>query len=438
MNKRLIWALAAAIAVCTLALIYVQLSWIFSISQAAQNTFTHNIQLILENVVSDIAEKDTYVTPTRNQTSVYDRPNPRQNNSAAFKTEIPIRQRISLDQTAAFFEKEFSKRNITVAYEFGITNELGEIIFCTSGFDAASHENTYAINLFPKDPDYFQLYTLSLSIPQKNSVIREKTGVMILASLLLILIITGTFTANLLIIFRQKRLSEMKNDFVNNITHELKTPIATISLAAQMLNDPNIQNKAQRTPYLSETILSESKRLQFLVEKVLQIAIFERGNLKLKYKELDITNLLFNTLAHFSLSLEKNHVHLKTVIDTQGTIVWADETHLTNVFTNLIDNAIKYRTEENPELMITAQHVEDGISITIADNGIGIHQDDLKKIFDKFYRVSTGNIHTVKGFGLGLSYVKKIVEMHRGTIKPESEPGKGTSFTVVLPVIKKM
>ncbi len=424
MNKRLIWALAAAIAVCTLALIYVQLNWIFSIRQAEEDNFARKIQIILDNVVADIVEEEIRIAGAAEYKNrkLYDR---------------SIDDRVNLEEVQFFLKKEFHKRDINISYEFGVTSERGEILFCSDGFENVSPEVTYVVKLFPHDPDDISQYSLNLYIPDQSGFIRQKIWILIIVSIILTLIITGTFTANLLIIFRQKRLSEIKNDFVNNMTHELKTPIATISLAAQMLSDPNIPNKEQKLPYLSGTILTESKRLQLLVEKVLQIAIFERGNLKLKYKEIDFSTLLNNIIGHFALQIERNHITFKTAINTPGTIVWADETHLTNVFTNLIDNAIKYRRSEDPAISISAENTEDSVIITIADNGIGISQDNLKKIFDKFYRVPTGNVHTVKGFGLGLSYVKKMVDMHRGTIKPESEPGVGTKFIVTLPVIKK-
>ncbi len=422
MNKRLIWALATAIAVCTLALIYVQLRWVFSIQQAEEDSFTRNIQLILEHVVSDIAEEE-----------IYQMNSPHRSRNANSR---PVEERVTFDKTADLLHKEFTERDLNISYEFGVTSELGEVIFASPGFANMTPKATYVTDLFPQDPGYGKQYFLNLYIPSQSELLRGKLWVQLLASIGLILIITITFTANLLIIFRQKRFSEMKNDFVNNITHELKTPITTISLAAQMLSDPHISDKESKQPYLLDTIISESKRLQFLVEKVLQIAIFESGNLKLKPREIDISALLTNVITRFALQFETNHITLETAINTPETFVWADETHLTNVFTNLIDNAIKYRSDKNPKIRVAVDNVAENVVITIADNGIGISQKSLKKIFDKFYRVPTGNIHTVKGSGLGLSYVKKIVEMHRGSIKPESTPDIGTKFVITFPVMK--
>jgi signal transduction histidine kinase len=479
MNKRLIWALAGAIAVCTLSLLYVQNTWIVSVKQAEEGSFAGKINTILSNVIADIEEEEAYSyiaqeaqphnwlnsTDSTNRLKSKDqankilstlKKNPQfvedwQMNTALAResflqgiltrilnANLPIEERVSLDKIKELLEKEFKKENIDIPYEFGVTNQLGELLFHTEGFKEMEADYTYIIMFFPKDPEYATRYFLNIYIPYKASFIIQKTRLLIIVSIILSLIITITFTGNLFIIFRQKRFSEMKNDFVNNITHELKTPITTISLAAQMLHDPNIPQKEQKIPYLSNTILAESKRLQFLVEQVLQIAIFERGNLRLKCKETDLLLLLTNVIRQFAIPIEKKEITLETDLDPlKGVAVWANELHLTNVFTNLVDNAIKYQDKTVPYIGITAENADDHVQIKIKDNGGGISHEHLKKVFDKFYRVSTGNVHAVKGFGLGLSYAKKIVEMHHGTIEVNSELGKGSTFTVILPVITK-
>ena len=479
MNKRLIWALAGAIAVCTLSLIYVQFTWIVSVKQAEEGSFAKRINTILANVIADIEEEEAYSyivqeAKPHNLSNLTDSINLLNKNQAdellstlkensqfieewkmntalaresflqgiltrILNSHLPIGERVSLNKIQSLLEKEFEKEGIDIPYEFGVTDQLGELLFRTEGFQEMEPEYTYIIMLFPKDPEYATRYFLNVYIPYKASFILQKTRLLIIVSILLSLIITITFTGNLLIIFRQKRFSEMKNDFVNNITHELKTPITTISLAAQMLYDPNISNKEQKIPYLSNTILVESKRLQFLVEQVLQIAIFERGNLRLNCKETDLFLLLTGVVQHFTIQIEKKKITLQTELDPlKNIIIWADELHLTNVFTNLLDNAIKYQNKEEPYIKVTAENVNNNyIQIEINDNGSGISHENLKKVFDKFYRVPTGNVHAVKGFGLGLSYAKKIVGMLHGTIEVSSELGKGSTFTVILPVMRK-
>jgi signal transduction histidine kinase len=428
-NKRLIWALAAAITVCTLALIYVQLSWIFSIRQAEKDHFEQNIRFALDNVVADIDEAISY-NPFIQERLL--------SGEITQSYDLPIQDRPPLEEINAFLQKECLKHQLTnISYEFAVTNNAsGEIIFSSDGFKDINPTHSRSVALFPREPDYVTQYSLSFYI-DADSIIRLSIWILIGASILLTLIIIGLFTSNLLIIFRQKRLSEIKNDFVNNVTHELKTPIATISLAAQILNDPQIPIKEEKWPHLHQTILFESKRLQFLVEKVLQIAIFEHKKFKLKYQNIDIVELLTKIIGLFNLQLENNSIKMFTEFNCSGVKVEADETHLTNVFTNLIDNAIKYRKEENAWIKITVNTHFSKILITVEDNGIGIQKKNQKKIFTKFFREPTGNIHTVKGFGLGLNYVKQVIETLHGNIQIESTPGIGTQFLVTLPVIKE-
>ena len=421
MNKRLIWALAAVITVCTLALIYVQFNWISSIRQAEKDNFNRSIHLILENVVVDIDEAAMF--------------NPSSLQLRQPIYELPIQERISMEEIAIFLRKECIKAKLNITYEFAVTNALGEFVFCTDGFGEAEPSNTHVIGLFPRDPEHVAQYSLCFYV-YEHGFIRQKISTLIIATILLTLIVIGLFTTNLLIIFKQKRLTEIKNDFVNNITHELKTPIAAISLASQILNDPQIPIKEEKWPDLHQTIFFESKRLQFLVEKVLQIAIFERGKLGLRYQVTDIAELLSRIIRHFTLQLENNKVQLTTAIDIKETMVWADEVHLTNVFTNLIDNAIKYRKEEGAWIKIIGNTQDNKVIISVEDNGIGINKKNLKKIFTKFFRETTGNIHTVKGFGLGLNYAKQMIDKLHGSIKVESTVGIGTKFIVTLPIYK--
>lgn len=470
----MIWTIAGVIAVCTLSLLYIQFTWIESVRHAEEDGFVQKINTILTNVVTDIEEEevDEFIRKTvqfydgqadssasghyadelydaltkQNQhaddwqakTSLAHEAFVKGIRSRILHANLPIAERLSMSTLHEVLDKEFQKADINLPYEFGVTNQLGEIVLHSDGFQDIDAEYTYAIMFFPKDPEYAVRHFLNVYVPYQASFILKKTRRLIMASIILSLIITITFTANLLIIFRQKRLSEIKNDFVNNITHELKTPITTISLAAQMMSDPNVAGKMQNMPNLTHTIYTESKRLQFLVEKILQIAIFERGNIRLKLEETDLWALLNTVVQYFSLQIERKKIVLETDFDIlKNVVVWADETQLVNVFTNLMDNAIKYQCGEHPYIKVKAENVGNEVHISVIDNGCGISRENVQKIFDKFYRVPTGNIHTVKGFGLGLSYAKKIVEMHRGTVKVKSEPGEGSTFKVILPIVRK-
>lgn len=228
----------------------------------------------------------------------------------------------------------------------------------------------------------------------------------------------------------------MKNDFINNMTHEFKTPISTISLAAQMLQDQSVAKSPDMFAKLSGAIASETKRLRFQVDKVLQMSMFDnKNNASLKMKELDANDLISGIVNTFTVKVEQSGGRLTWQLDADDPFIYVDEMHFTNVVFNLMDNAVKYRRHDAPlELEVRTWNNNGNFMLSVKDNGIGISKENLKKIFDKFYRVHTGNVHDVKGFGLGLAYVKQIVQAHKGTIRAESELGHGTTFVIVLPL----
>jgi two-component system phosphate regulon sensor histidine kinase PhoR len=239
-----------------------------------------------------------------------------------------------------------------------------------------------------------------------------------------------------MVIFRQKKLSIIKNDFINNMTHELKTPISTISLASQMLQDGSITNTPKMIAHVSKVINEESKRLGFQVEKVLQMAVFNEGRLKFKFKEFDINKMINTVVDNFELRVKNKNGTLTKNISEGSLIVKGDEVHITNVIFNLLDNAVKY-SKDIPEIQVSTKKKNGNVIVSVGDNGIGIPKEHQSNIFDRFYRVPTGNVHNVKGFGLGLSYVKKIIDSHEGEIKVESALNKGTKFSIIFPQINK-
>lgn len=259
---------------------------------------------------------------------------------------------------------------------------------------------------------------------------------LLLPSLIITLLLVLCFVFCIVVIVRQKKLSAIKNDFINNMTHEFKTPIATISLAAQMMKDEAVRQTPETIDHIAGIIRDESKRLTYQVEKVLQTALFTETRMKLKLKNVGLNEVIEGLLTKFSLRVEDKGGQLFGHLDAERDETLADEVHITNVFSNLLDNAIKYCAKV-PEVSVYTRNKGDEIIVSVIDNGIGIAAKEQKLIFERFYRVSTGNLHDVKGFGLGLSYVKKIVEAHGGRIEVESALDKGSRFDVILPLTSK-
>ncbi len=351
-------------------------------------------------------------------------------------TSRPITERADSATLKRYLKASLENNGITLGWEYAIVDRRGEVVDKTEGYDEATpKEVIFTQALFPNDPESRRCY-LNVYFPERDRFIFSSISFMIPAFVFtFILLVVFLFT--IVIAFRQKKLSEMKNDFINNMTHEFKTPISTISLAAQMLNDDSVRKSGTMLQHISTVINDETKRLRFQVEKVLQMSMFERQKATLKLQDVDANSVIYNIVNTFKLKVEKYGGHIDAVLDAEVALVNVDEMHFTNVIFNLLDNAVKYRRDDcDLELRVSTRNLPNGrLEIVIADNGVGIKKDDLKKIFEKFYRVSTGNRHDVKGFGLGLAYVHKMVTELKGDIRVESELGKGSKFIITLPTI---
>lgn len=348
----------------------------------------------------------------------------------------PITERADSAIVKTYLRTELDNNGINLPFEYAIIDRHGRMVYESENYDSsANKEEIFTQTLFPNDPDARRHY-MNVYFPDKDKFIFSSVTFMIPAFAFTVILLL-IFLLTIIMAFRQKKLSEMKNDFINNMTHEFKTPISTISLAAQMLNDDSVRKSPNMMQHISTVINDETKRLRFQVEKVLQMSMFDRQKATLKLQEVDANSAIYNIVNTFKLKVEKYGGCINASLDAEDPIVNVDEMHFTNVIFNLLDNAVKYRREDTPlELNVVTRNLPNGrIEISIQDNGIGMKRDDLKKIFEKFYRVSTGNRHDVKGFGLGLAYVHKMVTELNGDIRAESELNKGSKFIITLPII---
>ena len=339
-------------------------------------------------------------------------------------SDKPLKERVNFRMLDQDIRAELMNNGVNIPYHFTVSTSDGREVYRCPDYDEEGEKYTYTQVLFRNDPQS-KMGVVKIHFPDMGSYIFSSVRFMI-PSLAFTLVLLITFIFTIVLIFRQKRYTEIKNDFINNMTHELKTPIASISLAAQMMNDDSVVKDEKMAKHLGGVISDESKRLRFLVEKVLQMSMFDKKSVVFKKKQLDLNEMVENISSTFTLRVEHTGGKIYTQIEAIDSAIYVDEVHFQNAITNLMDNAVKYRKTDEPlDIYIRTWNEHDRLLLSIRDTGQGIKKENIKKIFDKFYRVHTGNKHDVKGFGLGLAYVKKVVDLHQGEIKCESDLGKG-------------
>lgn len=330
-----------------------------------------------------------------------------------------------LDSLIAF---ELRSRGIDIPYEYAIANEK-EIVMSSRRWDP--HDNQHTSTLFPND--ILTNEVLSLSFPSKAKYIFQSLWIMVLISLLFTIAIVYTFYRTLSFSLKQKRISDIKTDFINNMTHEFKTPIATINLAIDALRNPKVRGDHQRVEHYSNMIKQENQRMNLQVESVLRMALLDKQELDLDFQTVDVMEIVQGCLDHISLQLESKGGRLQKFFNEQELELRADPNHLSNCIINILDNAMKYSVGA-PEIKVVSESTQNHFILIISDKGMGMTKEEQKHIFDRFYRVSAGDLHNIKGHGLGLSYAKGIIESHGGRIEVESEKGKGSKFYIYLPI----
>jgi len=356
----------------------------------------------------------------------------------------PLVERFTLDEITNYIGKELEDHGIRSKYEYGVFSEDTKSMVIENGHyvyeDASAKDflpnqknlytTDYKVHLFNSDGK--TAGWISVFFPNESSFVWKQVWVNILASILFTLLILFCFAYTINVIITQKKLSSMKTDFINNMTHEFKTPIATISLAADSITSPMIAGKSDKVQRFANIIKQENKRMNSQVEKVLQMAMLDKKDFNLKLTQLDLHDVINSAIENINLQVEKKGGNAYADLKAEKPFVEGDMTHISNIINNLLDNANKYSPEE-PEISVHTRNVPNGVEVIVKDRGIGMTKEARKSIFDKFYRVHTGDLHDVKGFGLGLSYVKAMMTAHKGVIDVKSELGKGSSFILFFP-----
>jgi len=354
------------------------------------------------------------------------------NQSQVIFSRRPILQRVSNQEITLNLDRELSQRGINTEFKYGVYNNE----FATklkSSYFKRDKEKTYMVPLFI-DNDGHSDYQLYVSFPNKKNYLLASVGKLLGLSALFILIVILAFISSLYQMIKQRQISEIKTDFINNMTHEFKTPIATINLALDAIKNPKIIDDKEKVLRYVKMIRDENKRMHAQVENVLRISKLEKNQLDVSKEKQDLHDLIEEAITHVELLIKSKGGRINTNLKASMTEILANEFHMTNVIVNMLDNAIKY-SEDAPIIDITTENTAKNILLKIKDQGVGMTKNVQKNIFKKFYREETGNIHNVKGHGLGLAYVKKIVEIHQGTVFVESEKGKGSTFIIKLPLI---
>jgi two-component system, OmpR family, phosphate regulon sensor histidine kinase PhoR len=426
MTRRTIRNIIILATISIIGIVLTQFYWINKAWDIKENHFNHSVNLALRNVANEIlrvrGDSSAYIEPIKQVSANY--------------FVVSIYDTLHPYLLESLLRAEFKTRNLSQDFEYGIYDCFTDSIVYGSyvSLNPATVGRIKPSNLpvkWDKDGHYFGVY-----FPQKESYLVSQMGIWLFSSSILLIVIIF-FAYTIFVILKQKRLSEITTDFINNMTHEFKTPISTIALSSDVLMRPEIVEAPERLKRYSQIISEENERLRNMVERLLQIATLDKADYKINMKALDVNSLIRNIAERFSLNLQERGGQMQLILEAPNSVICADKEHLTNILNNLIDNAIKY-SPGKPSIIVGTLNTKKGIIIFVEDNGIGMSKEAQKQVFEKFYRVPTGNIHDVKGFGLGLNYVKLMVKAHKGKVKVQSELGKGSRFELSLPFNKHL
>ncbi len=422
-----------------LGIIFFQYVWIKQALQDKELQFEETVKMVTIQAAKELVNERAKISPFDN----------RKNADLLFPLNVfpaTIAHNFSRHEIRTLIDKEFEKNNIKkLDFEFAITTTsmIGDDLQSKNFYNAYSDTVNNMSFIYPLDPPGGSMAEglapqelLVVVVSHIKNVVWKQMVWMLIGAVIFTFIIFTAFFITIRALLRQKKLSEIKSDFINNMTHEFKTPLATISLAVDALKNEKVMNDKTKMSYFSGIIKEENKRMNKQVETILQAALMDKEAVQLKEVPLHAHELITSAINNIQLPLNEKNGVLETHFNATNDLILADDVHFTNIINNLLDNAVKY-SKENLKIKLTTSNFNSHIRIKVEDNGIGMNKETLNRVFEKFYRAHTGNIHNIKGFGLGLSYVKSVVDALHGKIKAESTPGKGSCFTLEFSVIKK-
>jgi len=421
--KKVFPLIVVLITLSVVGILLIQMSWINNAIKLKHEEFLRKVNNSLK--MSAEAMQNQFMS--KQSTQIIDKASRRYFLENNFTT-----QAFTKEELQGIVEGVLRENNINQPFEFCVLNIFKNPLFASDGFQIDDLQTAYYIGLATDNTSMNQ-ETLYISIHEDKNVVIRQMWWIILASIIFTSIIVSAFVVTVRTLFNQKKISEIKSDFINNMTHELKTPLATISLAIDALTNEKVIHDAEKVKIYSSMIKEENKRMNKQVEKILQAARLEKEEIKLNLQKLDSHQIISKVADNLALQIQEKNGTLTLRLGATNPFINADEVHFSNIIFNLLDNAMKYSANAPHIEVETFSHGNGMLSIKVKDNGIGMDKETQSRVFEKFYRAHTGNLHNVKGFGLGLSYVKAIVDAHEGRIKVESTPGKGSSFTITLP-----
>lgn len=487
MKKRIIWIVVALMAVALLGVIVIQTRWISWSISLNEEKFNKEVYSALNHVEKSLVASETaldflspdfqnplgssdnlskidlYIKKQRLDDSLYikedlskllSKGKSRFNQNLTLLEGLQVNKllksrdladRIDIKKLDFYLRRELQRRGIDIGYHYGVLgNENNTFIILNGNYVVEEQgeqysrtpinrgllNSQYKVDLFASEDNIPG--ALYIDFPNRNRILFKNVWPTLLGSVIFTAIILFCFTYTIMVIFQQKKLSAMKTDFINNMTHEFKTPIATIDLAADSITSPLIVSQSNKVIRFAGIIKQENRRLLSQVEKVLQMALLDKRDFKLRFSEVNLHEIILQAVEHINLQVEQKGGKVIAELEAAQPSIYADQTHISNIIHNLLDNANKYSLEK-PLIKVITRNSNGAVEVIIQDKGIGMTKEQRKHIFEKFYRVHTGNLHDVKGFGLGLSYVKAMVNAHRGNIEVQSELGQGSSFILTLP-----